>query len=65
MENIEIKNLMTNYEKKLEYQKKKYNEKKDDEEFKIKNRQRANAWYHLNKERKKEYYLKKKIYLKK
>jgi 2-oxoglutarate dehydrogenase complex dehydrogenase (E1) component-like enzyme len=54
-----IRKLVEQHKRKLEYYKNKYhNERKYNEEFMEKNRQRSRNHYERNKEAKKEYYLK-------
>lgn len=54
-----IRKLVEQHKRKLEYYKNKYhNERKHNEEFMEKNRQRAKNHYEKNKDSKREYYLK-------
>lgn len=62
--NEQIERILNNYKAKRERENKYYHEvQKNNEEFKIKNRQRAKNHYEKNKDKKKEKYEKNKIYL--
>tara|TARA_R110001592_G_scaffold342978_1_gene633081 strand:+ start:6937 stop:7284 length:348 start_codon:yes stop_codon:yes gene_type:complete len=56
----EITKMINSYKKKQLRDKKKYDENKDNEDFKVKNRARAKAHYEANKEMKQKTYKKNK-----
>ena len=59
-----IAKLLVAYKKKREYEKKRYHRLKHDEDFREKNRKAALDWYNDNKDKKKDYYIENKEYLK-
>ena len=62
--NEQIEKILNNYKAKRERENKYYHEvQKNNEEFKIKNRQRAKNHYEKNKEKKKENYESNKLFL--
>jgi len=52
----QISNIIQSYNKRREYEKQRYNNIKDTDEFKMKNRARAKAHYETNKEKKLQKY---------
>lgn len=56
MNQEKINHILETYKKKLEYDRQRYQLKKDNEEFKIKNRQHAKDHYHKNKVKYQEKY---------
>ena len=59
-----IQKLMYQYERKRTREKERYNERKDDMEFILTNREKAKEYYQRNKDKKREKYAKDKDYLK-
>tara|TARA_R110000824_G_scaffold76652_7_gene194153 strand:- start:3238 stop:3564 length:327 start_codon:yes stop_codon:yes gene_type:complete len=56
MNQEKINEILETYKKKLEYDRQRYQQKKDDEVFKAKNRQHAKVYYHKNKDKYKQKY---------
>lgn len=52
----QINNIIQSYNKRRDYEKQRYNNIKDTDEFKMKNRARAKAHYETNKEKKLQKY---------
>jgi len=52
----QITNIIQSYNKRRDYEKQRYNNIKDTDEFKLKNRARAKAHYDTNKEKKLQQY---------
>ena len=60
-----INDTLLKYKNKRNREKKYYNEVlKNNDNFKIKNRQNSSTWYSNNKDKKKDYYIKNKDYIK-
>ena len=56
----QIEEILLRYKKSLEYSRYRYHTLRNDEEYQIKNRERAKKYYESNKDHKKEYYEKNK-----